>query len=84
MKFYRKIRTVYFNFNTKIIRRINFGKTSKKFVKVQVSTICLNDRSKAQYQNNKKKNYPKEQKGKTKNVSVVERDFVVTDYQCDY
>ena len=34
---------MFSNFNTKIIREVNFGKTSKKFVKVQVSTIHLKE-----------------------------------------
>ena len=33
------------NFKNKIAGKKNFDKTSKKFVKVQVFTICLNDRS---------------------------------------
>lgn len=45
MKNYRKISSVFLNFNSKIIRAKNFGKTRKKFLKDQVSTIRLNDRS---------------------------------------
>ena len=43
MKIYRKIRTVLLNFNNKMIREMNFGERSKKFLKLQVSTIRLND-----------------------------------------
>ena len=42
-KIYRKIRTEFSDFNNKILHEIIFGKTSKKFVKVQVSTIRLKD-----------------------------------------
>ena len=45
MKNYRKISSAFLNFNSKIIREKNFGKTRKKFLKDQVSTIRLNDRS---------------------------------------
>ena len=43
MKIYRKICTVSLNFNNKTIRGVHFFKTSKKFVKVQDSTVRLND-----------------------------------------
>ena len=36
---------MFSNFNNKVICGINLGKTSKKFVKVKVSIILLNDRS---------------------------------------
>ena len=43
MKIYRKICTVSLNFNNKTILGVHFFKTSKKFVKVQDSTVRLND-----------------------------------------
>ena len=34
MKIYKKTRNVFLNFNKKIICKINFGKTSKKVLKI--------------------------------------------------
>ena len=45
MKSYRKISFMILNFNSKIICEKNFGKTCKNFLKDEVSTIRLNDRS---------------------------------------
>ena len=39
MNIYKEIRVVFSNFNNKLIRGANFGKKSKKFIKLQVSTI---------------------------------------------
>ena len=41
MNIYRKIRPMFLLFNNKIIPEINFGKTSKAFAKVKLSTIRL-------------------------------------------
>ena len=43
MKIYRKTCTMFLNFNNKIIVRVIFGKTSKNFIKAQVSGIRLDD-----------------------------------------
>lgn len=39
---------MFSNFNNKTIHWINFGKTSKKVIKVQLSTFRLKDRSNIQ------------------------------------
>ena len=41
---------MFWNFSNKIIRWIHFDKKSKKFVKMQISTFRLNDRSNTQNQ----------------------------------
>ena len=45
MTIYKKVRMVFLSFNNKVIREINFGKTSQKFVKLKVPAIRFNDRS---------------------------------------
>ena len=45
MTIYKKVRMVFLSFNNKVIREINFGKTSQKSVKLKVPAIRFNDRS---------------------------------------
>lgn len=77
MKIYRKIRTVLLNFNNKMIRGINFGERSKKFLKLQVSTIRLNDSWKTQNQSIEK-NDTAEYNGKMKMCLLQNEKHFVT------
>ena len=79
MIIYKKVRIVLLSFNNKVIREINFGKTSQKFVKLQVPAIRLNDRSNTLNQSIKKiaRNIITKPK---MHFSKNEKHFVVTDY----
>ena len=68
MKIYRKTPVVFLNFKKKKICRINWLK-SKRFVKVQMSIICLNNRPNTCNKSIKKvKYYPKDLMVKSKNI----------------
>ena len=64
MKTYRKSISCFRVSTTKYIHRTNFGNESKKLVKVQVSTILLNNRS----------NTLKDKTVKIKNAFLAERE----------
>ena len=74
MKIYRKTPVVFLNFKNKIICRINWLKR-KRFVKVRVSIICLNDRPNTYNKSIKKvKYYPKNLMVKSKKYSEKYRN----------
>ena len=86
MKIYRKTPVVFLNFKNKIICRINWLKR-KRFVKVQVSIICLNDRPNTYNKSIKKvKYYPKNLMVKSKKYSEKYRnnDDAATDQAFDF